>query len=107
MERAVLSQWERDKTFEASVERRRGGPEFANGLPHYGHLLQSAIKDSVHRYWTMRGYYVERRFGWDCHGVPVEYEIEKNLNLKGRTDILAMGVGNFNEACRASVNQTA
>ncbi|MCX6123380.1 MAG: class I tRNA ligase family protein, partial [Proteobacteria bacterium] len=79
------------------------GPPFANGLPHYGHLLANTIKDIVPRYWVMRGYYVNRRFGWDCHGVPVEYEVEKRDNLKGSGAIKALGVGEFNERCRSSV----
>lgn len=111
LERQVLAEWAAGGTFEASMRQRQGGrsftfydgPPFANGLPHYGHLLQSTIKDVVPRYWTMRGYYVERRFGWDCHGVPVEYEIEKREGLKGTGDILAMGIDKFNEACRSSV----
>ena len=111
METELLAEWKERNTFASSINQRRGskeftfydGPPFANGLPHYGHLLANTIKDTVPRYWTMRGYYVDRRFGWDCHGVPVEYEIEKRDNLKGRADILAMGVDKFNEACRASV----
>lgn len=111
LEREILKVWEDQSTFQASVDQRRNGkeftfydgPPFANGLPHYGHLLANTIKDTVPRYWTMRGYYVERRFGWDCHGVPVEYEVEKRENLKGRSDILAMGKGNFNKLCRTSV----
>ncbi len=111
METELLAEWQERNTFAESINQRRGakeftfydGPPFANGLPHYGHLLANTIKDTVPRYWTMRGYYVDRRFGWDCHGVPVEYEIEKRDNLKGRADILAMGVDKFNEACRASV----
>jgi len=111
MEHELLAKWQTQGTFYQSLKQREGAPEFtfydgppfANGLPHYGHLLANTIKDTVPRYWTMRGYYVERRFGWDCHGVPVEYEIEKRDKLKGRSDILAMGVGKFNEECRASV----
>ena len=111
LEREVLSFWEKSRAFQVSYERRKGakeflfydGPPFANGLPHYGHLLANSTKDAVPRYWTMRGYYVERRFGWDCHGVPVEYEIEKREKLAGRRDILKMGVDKFNETCRASV----
>ncbi len=111
MEHELLAMWQTQGTFYQSVKQREGaseftfydGPPFANGLPHYGHLLANTIKDTVPRYWTMRGYYVERRFGWDCHGVPVEYEIEKRDKLKGRADILAMGVAKFNEKCRASV----
>jgi isoleucyl-tRNA synthetase len=111
LEHEVLAAWEKEKTFQLSVARRAtspefafyDGPPFANGLPHYGHLLANTLKDTVPRYWTMRGFKVERRFGWDCHGLPVEYEIEKRDKLKGRTDILAMGVAKFNEECRASV----
>ena len=111
LENELLAEWRKRDTFAESMRQRQGakeftfydGPPFANGLPHYGHLLANTIKDTVPRYWTMRGYYVDRRFGWDCHGVPVEYEIEKRDQLKGRADILAMGVDKFNEACRASV----
>jgi len=111
MEEEVLSFWEKQGTFYQSNKQRQGqkefafydGPPFANGLPHYGHLLANTIKDTVPRYWNMRGYAVERRFGWDTHGVPVEYEIEKTHELKGRQDILDMGVATFNELCRASV----
>jgi isoleucyl-tRNA synthetase len=111
MERAVLDRWKREHCFEASVQRREGGPEFvfydgppfATGLPHYGHILTSYIKDVVPRYWTMRGYHVPRRWGWDCHGLPVEFEIEKSLGLKSRADIVAYGIDKFNDACRSSV----
>ena len=111
LERDLLKVWEEQSTFQASLDQRKNGkeftfydgPPFANGLPHYGHLLANTIKDTVPRYWTMRGYYVERRFGWDCHGVPVEYEVEKRENLKGRSDILALGKDKFNELCRTSV----
>src|SRR6478672_4711425 len=113
MERELLADWRARRTFERSVEQRQGqaakeftfydGPPFANGLPHYGHLLANTIKDSVPRYWAMRGFHVERRFGWDCHGLPVEFEIEKRDGLKGRADILKMGVAKFNEECRTSV----
>ena len=111
LETGILGLWEKEKTFHESNKIREGaptysfydGPPFANGLPHYGHLLANTIKDTVPRYWNMRGYHVERRFGWDCHGLPVEYEIEKTHELKGRADILKMGVGTFNDACRDSV----
>ena len=111
VERETLSEWAAKKTFETSDAQRAGAPEFAfydgppfaNGLPHYGHLLANTIKDTVPRYWVMRGYKVERRFGWDCHGLPVEFEIEKRDGLKGRRDILALGVAEFNERCRSSV----
>lgn len=111
LERDLLQVWEEQSTFQASIDQRKNGkeftfydgPPFANGLPHYGHLLANTIKDTVPRYWTMRGFYVERRFGWDCHGVPVEYEVEKRENLKGRSDILALGKDKFNDLCRTSV----
>ncbi|MCX6130662.1 MAG: class I tRNA ligase family protein, partial [Proteobacteria bacterium] len=111
MEVEILEFWANEQIFEKSNAQRLGqkefafydGPPFANGLPHYGHLLANTIKDTVPRYWNMRGFYVERRFGWDTHGVPVEYEIEKTHDLKGRQDILDMGVAKFNELCRSSV----
>ena len=111
LEEAVLKKWSEQKTFAAQETLRENakefsfydGPPFANGLPHYGHLLANTIKDVVPRYWIMKGFKVKRRFGWDCHGLPVEVEIEKTHNLKGRPDILKMGVKAFNEACRSSV----
>ena len=111
LERAVLERWERERTFERSVEQRAGaplyafddGPPFATGLPHYGHILTSYMKDVVPRYFTMRGRYVPRRWGWDCHGLPVEYEVEKELGLSGRGDILRMGMAPFIESCRSLV----
>ena len=110
-EESVLAFWQRERLFQRVQEQRRGGPEylfydgppFANGLPHYGHILANTIKDVVPRYWTMRGFYVERRFGWDCHGLPVEYEIEKREGFKGRQDILRVGIARFNDMCRESV----
>ena len=111
IERELLEDWEKEGTFKKSNDQRSkskefafyDGPPFANGLPHYGHLLANSIKDTVPRYWNMRGYFVDRRFGWDCHGLPVEFEIEKRDGLKGRQDIEAMGIGVFNEKCRESV----
>ncbi|MDA8301382.1 MAG: isoleucine--tRNA ligase [Actinomycetota bacterium] len=111
IERNVLTFWGEDATFEASVKARSGakefvfydGPPFANGLPHYGSLLTGFVKDAIPRYKTMRGYKVERRFGWDCHGLPAEMEAVKELGLPGRTDILRYGVGKFNDYCRTSV----
>ena len=111
LEKGVLSFWEKGRVFEKSVALRPkereftfyDGPPFATGLPHYGHLLQGTIKDIIPRYWTMKGYRVERRFGWDCHGLPVEYELEKELHLTGRQDIEKMGIASFNEACRGIV----
>jgi isoleucyl-tRNA synthetase len=111
VEREVLEFWKQHGTFERSLEQRRGGrefvfydgPPFATGLPHYGHLLAGTIKDIVPRYQTMRGHCVERRFGWDCHGLPVEYEVEQELQIGGKRDIETMGVGVFNERCRSIV----
>lgn len=111
LEKDMLDFWQKKDIFKKQNDQRQGspsftfydGPPFANGLPHYGHLLANAIKDSVPRYWIMRGNYVERRFGWDCHGVPVEFEVEKNNQIKGRAGILEMGIDKFNEECRRSV----
>jgi isoleucyl-tRNA synthetase len=111
LEREVLSFWQKYQVFEKSLSERKNapqysfydGPPFANGLPHYGHLLANTVKDVVPRYWTMRGYQVDRRFGWDCHGLPVEYEIEKREGFKGRQDILAIGIEKFNRLCKESV----
>lgn len=111
MESEIESYWKENKTFHQSIENRSGekdfifydGPPFATGLPHYGHLLQGTVKDLITRYKTMRGFRVERRFGWDCHGLPIELEIEKELNLKGAPDILDYGVDKYNEQCRSTV----
>lgn len=115
LERSVLDYWAADKTFAASVENREAGvngsnefvfydgPPFANGLPHYGHLLTGYAKDVVPRYQTMKGRRVERRFGWDCHGMPAEVEAEKQLGISTKAEILNMGVAAFNDACRTSV----
>ena len=110
-EERVLAFWDEHQVFAKSVSFRPvdkpfafyDGPPFATGLPHYGHLLASIVKDVVPRYWTMRGYRVERRFGWDCHGLPVENEAEQQLGLRSRPEILAYGVDRFNEACRGLV----
>ncbi|MBA3722945.1 MAG: isoleucine--tRNA ligase [Parachlamydiaceae bacterium] len=107
-EKNILNFWETNKLFEKSIANRKSaplfnfydGPPFATGLPHYGHLLAGTIKDVVLRYKTMKGFYAPRRFGWDCHGLPVENEIEKSLNLSGAYDIEKFGIANFNEACR-------
>ena len=115
LERGVLARWQRERTFERSLENRRGapqfvfydGPPFATGLPHYGHILTSFIKDVVPRYQTMRGQYVPRRWGWDCHGLPVELEVEKELGLASPADIARHGVGAFNDACRGLVMRYA
>jgi isoleucyl-tRNA synthetase len=114
-EHTVLASWDAQSIFEKTLEATRNnqrysfydGPPFATGLPHYGHLLAGILKDVVPRYWTMRGYYVERRFGWDCHGVPVEQEINQALALSGRKQVLAYGVDKYNEACRGIVKRYA
>ena len=107
-EQEILQFWRDDGTFAKSIRGERefvfyDGPPFATGTPHYGHLLAGTIKDIVPRYWAMRGYRVERRFGWDCHGLPVEMEIEKDLGLKSPSEVQAYGVGRYNEACRGIV----
>ncbi len=109
LEKNLLNTWKEAKTFEKSVKQAKkdyifyDGPPFATGLPHYGHILAGTIKDVVPRYFAMNGYKIERHWGWDCHGLPVENEVEKQLNLKSKTDIEAFGIGKFNEACRAVV----
>ncbi len=111
IEESVLASWARDETFPASVDQRQGGPDFvfydgppfANGLPHYGHLLTGFVKDAIPRYRTMRGHRVERRFGWDCHGLPAEVEAEKELGVSGRQRITELGIERFNDHCRTSV----
>ena len=110
-EEEMLKTWAKEKTFELSLQNRKGskyfsfydGPPFANGLPHYGHVVPSTIKDAIARYKTMQGYYVPRVAGWDTHGLPVEYDVEKQLGLSGKKQILKMGVDKFNQACRESV----
>ena len=110
-EEKVLKFWKENDIFKKSISQREGAPEyvfydgppFATGLPHFGHFLPSTIKDIIPRYQTMKGKKVERRFGWDCHGLPVENLIEKELGLNSKTDIEKYGVDKFNEACRSSV----
>jgi isoleucyl-tRNA synthetase len=115
IEERIARYWDADGTFRASVARRDPGPDganefvfydgppFANGLPHYGHLLTGYVKDVVPRYQTMRGRRVERRFGWDCHGLPAEVEAEKQLGIDHKSQIETMGIETFNEVCRSSV----
>ncbi len=113
MEQQVLHYWDLDQTFQASCDNREtspeyvfyDGPPFANGLPHYGHLLTGYVKDIIPRYKTMRGYKVARVFGWDCHGLPAELEAEKQLGIKDKGQIEAMGLEKFNEYCAQSVLQ--
>ena len=111
MEEDVLAFWEKDGTFKKSLKKNEGGerykfydgPPFATGLPHYGHLLAGVIKDIVPRYQTMRGKYVERRFGWDTHGLPIEALAQDALGIAGAPEIKAIGVDKFNEQCRSMV----
>ena len=111
LEKEILNFWEEDKTFEKSVHNRDGaaefvfydGPPFANGTPHYGHMMVSYVKDVVARFQTMNGKKVERRLGWDCHGLPAEMSAEKQLGVSGRKQIEAFGVEKFNDFCRSDV----
>lgn len=111
LEKEILQFWDDDQTFTKSIDQRSvdntfsfyDGPPFATGLPHYGHLMQSIIKDLIPRYQTMKGKRVRRVWGWDCHGLPVENIIEKELNLDSKKDIESYGVDKFNEACRQTV----
>jgi isoleucyl-tRNA synthetase len=111
LEEGVLAYWAANDTFQESVRQRPAdqdfvfydGPPFANGLPHYGHLITGYVKDVVPRFRTMQGKRVERRFGWDCHGLPAEVEAERLLGISGKPEIIAMGLEKFNEACRESV----
>jgi len=111
MEEEILAFWEKNGTFAKSLERNKGGerykfydgPPFATGLPHYGHLLAGTIKDIVPRYQTMRGKYVERRFGWDTHGLPIEALAQEALGVAGAPEIKKLGVDKFNEQCRSMV----
>ncbi|WP_067675061.1 isoleucine--tRNA ligase [Nocardia miyunensis] len=111
LEQRVLDYWAADDTFRASIDNRSGrdefvfydGPPFANGLPHYGHLLTGYVKDLVPRFQTMRGKKVDRRFGWDCHGLPAELEAEKQLGITDKSQIDEMGLAEFNAAVKSSV----
>ncbi|MGM0443696.1 MAG: isoleucine--tRNA ligase [Fibrobacterota bacterium] len=113
VEKEILERWKAEDTFQKSLDKTReqkeddfvfyDGPPFATGLPHYGHLLAGTMKDIVPRYWTMRGHHVERRFGWDTHGLPVENEMEKEFHVSGKKQIDEMGLHLFNEACRSIV----
>ncbi len=111
-EETILEFWDQEKIFQQSLDPKGkktysfyDGPPFATGLPHYGHLLAGVLKDVVPRYWTMKGYTVPRRFGWDCHGLPVEYEINKANKIESRKDVFKMGVANYNNACRSIVKR--
>lgn len=111
-EEGLLEFWDREQIFKQTLDDTSretysfyDGPPFATGLPHYGHLLAGVLKDVVPRYWTMKGYRVPRRFGWDCHGLPVEYEINKAYKIESRKDIFKMGVAEYNSACRSIVKR--
>jgi isoleucyl-tRNA synthetase len=113
LEKSILNYWAKDETFQASIDQRKAadaeefvfydGPPFANGLPHYGHLLTGYAKDMVPRFKTMQGYRVERRFGWDTHGLPAEVEAERQLGISGRPEIEKYGIDKFNAYCKTSV----
>ncbi len=112
-EHAVLDFWAKEEIFEKSLEQTKDappyifydGPPFATGLPHHGHIVASTIKDVVPRYWTMQGRYVMRRFGWDCHGLPIEHEIDKSLNMSAQQAVEELGVKGYNDQCRAIVQR--
>jgi isoleucyl-tRNA synthetase len=114
LDHRILDLWDEIDAFARSVELRPAdseytfydGPPFATGSPHYGHILQGVVKDIIPRYWTMQGHRVERRFGWDTHGLPVEMEVEKQLGVSGPRQINELGIAEFNAACRAMVEQT-
>lgn len=112
LEHDVLTYWDNENVFQKSITSRSAkrryvfydGPPFATGLPHYGHILASTIKDVIPRYWTMKGYKVDRVWGWDCHGIPIENMIEKELGLKGgKKGIEELGIDKFNASCRAAI----
>lgn len=111
MEKEILKYWQENKIFEKTLENRKDaqeytfydGPPFATGTPHYGHIVASAMKDVVPRYWTMRGFHVDRKWGWDCHGLPIENIVEKEMGSKSKSEIEKLGVEKFNELCRSKV----
>ncbi len=111
LEEKILAFWNQNKIFQKTLDKSSpqgdyvfyDGPPFATGLPHYGHIVASLMKDIVPRYWTMKGYHVERKWGWDCHGLPIENIVEKSLNLKNKKDIEKLGVEKFNLTCQSKV----
>ena len=111
LEQDILKFWDENKIFEKSLEATKtcepyifyDGPPFATGLPHYGHILASTIKDAIPRYQTMKGRFVRRRWGWDCHGLPIENIVEQNLKISGKKQIEELGVDRFNKVCRDNV----
>ncbi|MCY4524465.1 MAG: isoleucine--tRNA ligase, partial [Halobacteriovoraceae bacterium] len=112
-EEKCLEYWNTEKIFEKSLQKNRkkkpyifyDGPPFATGLPHHGHLLASTLKDIIPRYFTMRGFYVERRFGWDCHGLPVEQEIDKKLDMNALDAVKKLGIKGYNDECRGIIQR--
>eukprot|EP00490_Sorites_sp_Unknown_P023809 CAMPEP_0114660456 /NCGR_PEP_ID=MMETSP0191-20121206/20104_1 /TAXON_ID=126664 /ORGANISM="Sorites sp." /LENGTH=167 /DNA_ID=CAMNT_0001889173 /DNA_START=69 /DNA_END=569 /DNA_ORIENTATION=- len=114
-EEKIIKYWREIDAFKQQLSKSKDkkpwnffdGPPFATGKPHYGHILAGTIKDVLCRYATQTGHYVERRFGWDCHGVPVEYEIEKKLKIKSREDVMRLGIKKYNEECRKIVMRCA
>lgn len=110
-ENNILDFWDKENIFEKTLEQTRSGqpyhfydgPPFATGTPHYGHIVASTMKDTVPRYWTMRGRFVERKWGWDCHGLPIENIAEKKLGIRQKKDIEILGVDKFNDTCRSMV----
>ncbi|MCW1892531.1 MAG: isoleucine--tRNA ligase [Candidatus Uhrbacteria bacterium] len=113
LEQEILSFWDKKEIFKRSIDERPenkpfvfyDGPPFATGLPHYGHLLQSIVKDAIPRYKTMQGFRVDRRWGWDCHGLPIESLIEKEKGLTSKDEVCAFGIQNFSDSCRSSVSR--
>ena len=112
-EHAILDFWEKSGVFQKSLQQTANstpyifydGPPFATGLPHHGNLVGSILKDIVPRYFTMKGFHVERRFGWDCHGLPVEYEIDKALGMSSREAVSRLGIKGYNDECRKIVQR--
>jgi isoleucyl-tRNA synthetase len=113
LERSILRFWEEEQIFQKTLTKTRDrkpyifydGPPFATGLPHHGHIVASTIKDIVPRYWTMKGRFVQRRFGWDCHGLPIEHEIDKQLNKSAQEAVEELGVAGYNSLCRSIVQR--
>nr|XP_054749968.1 isoleucine--tRNA ligase, cytoplasmic-like [Lytechinus pictus] len=114
-EEKILQLWKELDAFHSCLKQSKGkprysfydGPPFATGLPHYGHILAGTIKDVVTRYAHQSGFHVERRFGWDCHGLPIEYEIDKKLGITGPDDVAKMGIETYNNECRKIVSRYA
>ena len=112
-EHKILKFWDENSIFEKTLEKTKSnapyifydGPPFATGLPHHGHLVGGILKDAVPRYWTMKGRYVERRFGWDCHGLPIEHEIDKKLGMSAQDAVEKFGIKKYNDECRGIVQR--